>query len=404
MELRDLSNEITTQWCKSINEIDCFDWKGIFGNTSIKSYSFFQAMEQSSFSAVEFHYLLVRKQGAIICIVPCFCYELDLLHLTTSSTIKTLIENMRLLFPKFFKLKTFVTGSYAATCEHFIECHQDLDKKETDILSSKLNQQLKEKYKETQSQILFIKDIRERAIKKLTAILDKELKFFVSFPTTVIPVFKNDLPYPQILKKKSRKRYRVFKEKFNKDFTWEIVIDFRAYVPLLTELYQNVLEKAKNKFEVLNSKFFYNINKNFPKSSYLLIAKDKKGQIRLIEVILEEKNKLLPLYLGIQYKDDDTKVLYLNAIFRTIEEAEIRGKDFVDFGQTSYYPKVLSGAIAENVYYGFWSDKFIIKKMIIHLFKNIFIPPTVLEDVYLGEHKEKAYKHIEEEGFIILNK
>lgn len=47
--------------------------------------------------------------------------------------------------------------------------------------------------------------------------------------------------------------------------------------------------------------------------------------------------------------DDDTKVLYLNTIFRTVEEAEIRGKDLLDFGQTSYYPKVMSGAFHGHI-------------------------------------------------------
>ena len=34
-----------------------------------------------------------------------------------------------------------------------------------------------------------------------------------------------------------------------------------------------------------------------------------------------------------------------------VEEAEIRHKDYVDLGQTSYYPKVLSGAFVEDIYY-----------------------------------------------------
>lgn len=43
-----------------------------------------------------------------------------------------------------------------------------------------------------------------------------------------------------------------------------------------------------------------------------------------------------------------------------VEEAEIRHKDYVDLGQTSYYPKVLSGAFVEDIYYGFWSNHYLL--------------------------------------------
>lgn len=404
MGSKDMSSEFTSQWCSSINEIDRIDWNNIFGNSQIKAYDFFQAMELSNFLNVEYHYLLVRKQGVVASIIPCFCYHLDLLQLVTSHGIQLMIKNLRWLFPGFFKLRTFVTGSYAATCEHFIEYNHDLNQEETNILVRVINQQLKKEYQKTNSQILFIKDVRERSINYVKNMLDEDFSFFVSFPTTVIPAFKEELPYPQALRKKNRKRYKIFKEKFKAEFTWEIITDFESYIPLLTELYQNVLKKAKNKFEVLNGDFFYNINKYYPNTSFLLVAKDKNGEIRLMEIVLEENDRLLPLYLGIKYADDDTKVLYLNTIFRTVEEAEVRGKALLDFGQTSYYPKVMSGAMVENIYYGFWSDKFFLKRMIRHLFKKIFLPPLVPENVYLEQYKEKVYRLLENKGFILLNK
>lgn len=404
MGLKDISSEFTSQWCSSINEIDRIDWNNILGNSQIKAYDFFQAMELSNFLNVEYHYLLVRKQGVVASIIPCFCYHLDLLQLVNSRSIQLMIKSLRWLLPGFFKLRTFVTGSYAATCEHFIEYNHDLSQEETNILVRVINQQLKKEYQKTNSQILFIKDIRERSINYVKNILDEDFSFFVSFPTTVIPVFKEELPYPQALKKKNRKRYKIFKEKFKAEFTWEIITDFESYIPLLTELYQNVLKKAKNKFEVLNGDFFYNINKYFPNTSFLLVAKDKNGEIRLMEIVLEENDRLLPLYLGIKYADDDTKVLYLNTIFRTVEEAEVRGKALLDFGQTSYYPKVMSGAMVENIYYGFWSDKFFLKRMIRHLFKKMFLPLLVPENVYLEQYKEKVYGLLENKGFILLNK
>lgn len=123
-----------------------------------------------------------------------------------------------------------------------------------------------------------------------------------------------------------------------------------------------------------------------------------------MELVLEEDDKLIPLYLGIKYKTDDTKILYLNAIFRTVKEAEAREKSFVDFGQTSYYPKVMSGAFIENIYYGFWANHFLLKWLINNVFHKIFLPPTVLESVYLESHKNEARQILEDKGFSLLNK
>lgn len=142
-----MSNEYTSQWCNSINEIDRTDWTKIYGNSQIKAYDFFYAMEQSNFSNVEYRYLLVHKHGIIASIVPCFCYHLDLLQLVTSHSVQLIIKSLRCLLPGFFKLRTFVTGSYAATCEHFIEYNHDISQEETSILTGVLNRQLKKNIK-----------------------------------------------------------------------------------------------------------------------------------------------------------------------------------------------------------------------------------------------------------------
>jgi hypothetical protein len=138
--------------------------------------------------------------------------------------------------------------------------------------------------------------------------------------------------------------------------------------------------------------------------SFLLVARDKDSdEIRVMELVLEHEDKLIPLYLGIRYKDDDTKVLYMNTIFRTVKEAENRGKSFVDLGQTSYYPKTMSGALVENIYYGFWSGKPVIKWMIENLFDKVFNEPSVPAHVYLDDYAEAAHSVLEEKGFVLIN-
>lgn len=403
MKSKDLLNDFSFKWSSSISEIPNSAWEKVFGKSIIKSQSFFQAIEYSEFTEVSYHYLQIYKHGAILSIVPCFCYELDFLNLTTSPIINKLIKTIRGFYFNFFKIKAFVTGTYAASCEHFIECAIDVSNDDKILVARMINQQIKKKSKEVKAKFIFIKDIRERDIDYVKQVLNNDFHFFVSFPTTAIPIIRS-CTYPQALKKKNRKRYNKYTEKFDVDFTWEIVTDFGGCVSEFTELYQNVLYKAKNKFEFLNERFFGNINLRFSEKTFLLIAKSRDGETRLMELVLEDEDKLIPLYLGIKYKTDDTKVLYLSAIFKTVKEAEARGKNFVDFGQTSYYPKVMSGALVENIYYGFWSDHYLLKWLINNVFQKIFLPPAIPDSVYLKAYENEAFHALEEKGFFLLNK
>lgn len=400
---RDLLNKYFVNWSASVSNIASSNWEEIFGKSLIKSQQFFLSMEKSCFPQIRFNYLQIFQHETIVAIVPCFCYEIDVLDLITSSTAKAITKGVRMLYGNFFKIRAFVTGTYAASCEHFIEYRSTLSIEERCIVSDFINKQLKYKCKETKSKFIFIKDVRERYITSIQGTLERDFHFFPSFPTTVIPVL-NDYKYPELLKSKYRKRFRDYKKAFDESFTWEMLTDFSSQVSLFTELYNNVLGKAENKFEFLNAAFFKNINTLFASNSFFLIAKDKVGEVRLMILILEDTECLIPLYMGVRYKTDDARVLYIAALGRMVKEAENRHKDYVDLGQTSYYPKVMSGAFAENIYYGFWSSHYLLKWAIRNVFSKIFIPHYIPENIYLESHKQDVYSVLERKGFVLLNK
>lgn len=404
MGWKDMSNKFDFKWCTSIDDINTDDWIKIYGNDIIKNKNFFKANENAHFEGVEFYYLQVFREDSIVAIVPCFSYCIDIFNIASSPIVRKWLLWIRYFYPSFFKLKAFVTGSYAATCEHFIEYIPTLKAHEIIEVSKIIGNEIKKQCNETKSTFVFIKDVRERALTSVRRILKDDYLFFVSFPTTAIPIIK-DLPYPSGLKKKNRKRYRMYQKNFDDSFHWNIIMDFSGKkAQEFYTLYKAVLDKAKNKFEFLNTKFFDNISSLLEEQSFILEAKDKvSGEIRVMELVLEHEDKLIPLYLGINYKDDDTKVLYLNTIFRTVKEAEYRGKAFVDLGQTSYYPKVMSGALVENIYYGFWSGKPVVRWFINHVLDKFFIPPSIPEHVYLEKIAAKAHCTLTDKGFVLVN-
>ena len=123
-------SNITTKWSTTVDDINPEDWISIYGTDIIKSQNFFKANENSGFEGVTFYYLQVFVNAKIAAIVPCFNYNIDLVNLTTSLFVKKSIRRIRKIKPSFCQLSTFVTGSYAATCEHFIEFSTSLKENE----------------------------------------------------------------------------------------------------------------------------------------------------------------------------------------------------------------------------------------------------------------------------------
>lgn len=404
MGYNDMLNSFTFRWCSTVDEITSEDWVKIYGSDIIKSREFMKANEVAEFEDVEFHYLQVFRGTNIIAIVPCFSYGMDIMNIASSGKAKTWILWIRKIIPSFLKLRAFVTGSYAATCEHFIEYVPELSEMERKEVAKIIGEEIKKLSVEVKSCFVFVKDVRERSLQYVKDILTADYRFFVSFPTTAIPILPN-VTYPNGLRKKNRKRYRRFKNCFEKSFHWEIIKDYGGEpTKQFTHLYKAVLEKANNKFEFLNEKFFEATNSLLGEKSFFLVAKDNfTDEIRVMVLVLENDVNLIPLYMGFNYKNDDSKVLYLNTIFRIVEEAETRSKSYVDFGQMSYYPKTMSGAMVENIYYGFWSGKPAVRWLINHCLDKIFTPPAIPEHVYLEEHAVEAHNVLTERGFVLLN-
>ena len=399
-----MSNRLTFKWCATIDDIKPENWVEIYGSDIVKSRGFMKANEVAEFDDVEFRYLQVFRDGNIIAIVPCFSYGMDLINIASSGKGKNLIGKIRKIYPSFLKLPVFVTGSYAATCEHFFKYIPNLTEAEIAEVSNVVDHEIKRMSRKMKTSFVLIKDVRERDLKYVKDILSPDYKFVVSFPTNAIPII-GSVSYPAALRKKNRKRYRIFKDRFDKIFKWEIVTDYGGELAKeFNFLYQKVLAKAKIKFDFLNEKFFEATNGLLAEKSFFLIARDKiTEEIRVMIIILENEDSLIPLFMGFRYKDDDSKVLYLNTIFHIVKEAEARGKSYVDFGQMSYYPKAMSGALVENIYYGFWSANPMAKWFINHYIDKMFSAPEVPEHVYLKEYADEAHRILTEKGFVLLN-
>ena len=398
-----VENDISFKWTTEISDIAKNEWDSIYDDNILNSYDFFKSMSLSDFENVTFLYLVIYDKNKIYCIIPCFTYLLDMYHISSNDFIKKVIRSVRNLFSGFLKKKVFIVGSYVSTCEHHIGILEGLPQHILVKIRDIVNKEIKKRSRQENASLTLIKEVSGEEIAEMKLFFDLDIHFFEEYPRAVIPVSDCLGNYPSFLKKKHRKTYNKYIARFESLYKWEVVEDYEHFIPLFYELYKKVWRKSATKFEFLNEAYFNHLIQNIPAQTFCLIAKDHQGKILLIEILLEDKDKLIPFYLGIDYTDENSTLLYLNTIYRTMKEAEVRKKSIVELGQTAYYPKIMSGAFVEKMYLGFYSYNKFWKLLINHIFKYVFISIKTYPNVYLEAYKNIAKEHCIAMGYKIYN-
>lgn len=391
-------------WYDTIDSIPENVWNHIFSNKILKSYKFFKAMEESHIPNCTHSYLCIYQEEVIVSIIPCFTYRLDLLILTPAF-FKSIGRFFRKLYPKFLKIKILGLGSIASTCEQHIGVDSNLDANDIKLVKEIIAEQVECKSRELKCKLVFVKEVPESQLEFTKKLFSNDFYFYYSLPQCVIPIIGNITPYPVGLKRKQIQRFVKLTRRFNEMYYWERVDDFTDYVDVFNKLYFETLIRSSNTFEVLNKNFFLNLNKTFNNQAFMLIAKSLSGEIEAIGLVLEEEDSLIPLYLGLNYDNttENMKLLHANSIFMAIQEAEKSNKKFIKIGQTSYYPKVLSGALAENLYLGFYSYNRLLDFVIKTFFAKLFPKTSIINNIYKPEVKEMVIEACSKAGMRICN-
>lgn len=344
-------------WHTSIDRIDAAEWDGLFHHETIKSHALFRAVEYSRLDDVGHHYLRIVYEGQSVLIVPCFTYKLDLCVLMDRKT-QSVVSKIRKVWKNFLYMKIFGVGSLIATCEQHFGLRTGLQPEVFAGVKKILNREIKQKLEQTGSQIIFVKEVPEPELPVIKNLLDDDFHFYYSLPNTFVPTTTDFRPYPQALNRRSQKRVRQCWKEFEElGLHWEIYRDFGDMADKIYELYDAVYQRSKNKFDRLNRVFFEQVNHHLPDKSYLAVSKDTNGDIKSLMLVIEEEKKLVPLYLGVNYGFENYRTVYFNTLIKTITEAGQKGKDVLVLGQTSYYPKILTGVFMQSLYLGFYSHK-----------------------------------------------
>lgn len=395
---------LTYNWHHSIDEIDRKSWESIFKGNILKSFDFYKAQCKANIKEAQFMFLTVSSENTINAIIPCFIYRLKL-DVIASPSFRKFSNAIRKHFANFLSVKIFGVGSLASTCEQHIGIKSALDDTLFRSISKCISDQIKIKSREQKTKLVFVKEVPESQLSYIKDILSSDYYFYDSLPASIIPLFEEALPYPSGLRHKERYRYRTLKRRFEDLYSWEKVVDFSTLTKEFEHYYLETLFKSSNQFEEMNESFFKNINQSFKENSYVLIARDKKGIIHSMGLVIEDETSLIPIYLGLNYEnsDKDLKILHTNSMFRAIEEAEKSNKQLVMLGQTSYYSKALCGALVQKLYLGFYSYNSVLQYIIKHFFGKLFQPTILTLNSYKSDIENIIKDKMNKLGFTIEN-
>lgn len=333
---------------RSIDEIDSKLWDSIVPDSAIlKTHRFLRAVEHSNIKDCQFWYVIFYQKNKIVANAALFSMSIYL-DVIASYLIKNISNNVRKVSPNFLRLKLLGCGTPVATCTNEISVSENTYFKEVIGLLTRLMFQFA---KEENAHCLLYKEYNSYESQIFDILQSMGFIKLPSLPTTYIDIrWKSFDEYLEGL----RKKYRLFikndlKKLSNAQISVEVCEDFGGYADKLWALYMNVYKKAEVKFEQLTPQFFKNVN-NYLKDKSRIILIKSKGEIIAFELIIEDKFILRPLYLGLEYRNNENLSLYFNCIYQIIKHGIERNKTAIELGQTSYYPKLKVGARVEPLF------------------------------------------------------
>lgn len=347
MQILDL-NMADLKIYKSIDEIDSNLWDSLCtGDEIIKTHRFLKSVEHSNLKTCRFWYVLFHKDEKVIGNASLFSMDFYL-DVIAPSFIKNICEKVRKVIPNFLRIKLMGCGTPIATCANGIVVSDNTYLKEIIDLLTQVMFQIAEQEK---AHCILYKEYNQQKSQAFNTLQSYGFIKLSSLPTSFV-----DISWPSFDEylKSLRKKYRLLaKNELAKLNTSKISIetceDFAGYAEELWTLYMNVYRKAEVKFEQLTPEFFRNIAINLKGESRVILIK-LNGEIVGFELIIEDDSILRPLYLGLDYEANKIYSLYFNSIYQIIRHGIERNKKVIELGQTSYYPKLKTGARVEPLY------------------------------------------------------
>lgn len=369
---------VALEWIGSIEDIPAETWRACFGADDVlHAYELHQATEAAGLDGVEFHYLLGRQAGEVVAVLPCFRYRVSLTTVA-SAGMNRAVARVRRLWPGFLYLNIFIAGTPIAICKDLIGIRFVPEDPRYGALMAILAEGVKARARALGIGMVLIKEITRALLPHLQGCLGERFTFVESPATTYLYLGE---PQTGSYRERLRKKYRSLMNNRQRRFAdagyeWRVCRDFAPWAGQMEDLYRQVLDRAKIRFETLNAAFFEEVARRLGENAFAVLVLDGERLIAF-ELFVRDRDWLHPIYLGMSYEDRDDGALYFNLIYKIVEIVEAEGRPLVQLGQTSYAAKAGIGAVAERLYLAVANNNPLLNALV-RRFGDALFPPTEL--------------------------
>lgn len=343
-----LSDTAEMEWVSSVCDIPEAEWNACFDDDIRNSYQFVRAVAESHVPGAELTYLLMRRQGSIEAIVPCYVQTMPL-DIIATDRFHAACSFIRKFLPRFLMVRVFFAGLPVATCKRSLGL-QRVSEGVRYLVISKLAQATRARARELGANLVVVKDLAGSDSDIADALQAQNFRVVASLPVAVVhldPV--GGVSYVDRLRNHYRSVYRGRRKRFDRgNLSWELMPCFADQASILYELYRNVQRRLRT-VQQLPESIFERLPERLGSRTFALVARSPDERIVGFTIVLECGPRLYPMYLGFDYSLRDECAIYYNILYRSIEEAEKRGCEAVILGQTAYASKGLLGAVLEDL-------------------------------------------------------
>jgi predicted N-acyltransferase len=329
----------------SIENVNKEEWDSIIPkNETFKKYDILRIIQNSHLDECRFFYLLFSDQDTLIASATLFVMKFNL-DILAPDSFKNATNYIRKFYPAFLTTHLLGCGPALSICSDSITV---INYTYYSKVLNEINNYMKSIALTEKCSLLLYKEIKYTKAGYFRCLFSSGFSELPSLPNAILNIRWSSFDeYMASLRAKYRAKVNREIAKINAD---KIEITREQNCAFLAEklwsLYLNVYEKSSFKFERLSRTFFEKILSDT--CSTIVLFRNKEIIIGFV-LLMEEGSTLKPLCIGLDYSISYEYDIYFNMLYEIIKIAIDRGKTSIEFGQTSYFPKLRVGACLENL-------------------------------------------------------
>ena len=364
--------DITVVGYSSIDLIDASEWDSIVEEIP-NTHAYLGAEEHSGVNDINYRYYSFYRKSELIAhaSVSIFVFGLDIM---LPAGIRRLVDRVKAFFPGFLRVKVIECGHPTALGSS-ISVSRESDYPQILRL---LSEELEKLARSERTSLVELRDVYSKYRRVYNEIVPLGYKPVPNMANTFFRIYQKSFDeYLGDLVSKRRheilRRMRIFEEM---GCTVEKVYDFEPLAEVLTRLWQNTYDRAKEyQREILNADYFRLMSRNLGENSFVLLCKKGKRLIGFTMLLVSETT-LVSTYCGLDYDLNRQTYSYFVLFYRSIEEAIDLGMEWLELGVTNYNPKIEVGAIPEPMYIYAKSTKMLLNMVLVPLLRVLDTPPN----------------------------